>query len=101
MTEFHAVLVGGRKRLTCTPLYCIIHNINKQSTNLLWRVRHGELPDKLQAKVFWILIGADDLALGMCSEDVVILGILRVAEEIAIKYPNAKVVIQGLSLIHI
>ena len=32
----------------------------------------------------------------MCSEDVVLLGILRVAEEIAHLYPDAQIVIQGL-----
>lgn len=32
----------------------------------------------------------------MCSEDVVLLGILRVAEEIAHLYPEAQIVIQGL-----
>lgn len=67
-----------------------------RSTNLLWRLRHGEMPTNLQSKIFWILIGADDLALAMCSEDVVILGILRVAEEIAYHHPDSKIVIQGL-----
>ena len=62
----------------------------------MWRIQHGELPDDLQAKVFWILVGANDLALAMCSEDAVLLGILRVAEEIAHKHPTSKVVIQGL-----
>ena len=36
------------------------------------------------------------MALAMCSEDVVILGILRIAEEIAYHNPHSKVVIQGL-----
>jgi hypothetical protein len=63
---------------------------------LLWRLQHGEMPDNLQAKVWWILVGANDLALTMCSEDVVTLGILRVAEEIAFHHPDAKIVIQGL-----
>ena len=54
------------------------------------------MPTNLQSKLWWILIGADDLALAMCSEDMVILGILRVAEEIAFHNPNSKIVIQGL-----
>jgi len=42
------------------------------------------------------MVGSNDLALSMCSEDVVTIGILRVAEEIAHLRPNSKVVIQGL-----
>ncbi|CAB9503693.1 Platelet-activating factor acetylhydrolase IB subunit beta [Seminavis robusta] len=67
-----------------------------RTTNLLWRLKHGEMPTNLKAKVWWLLIGANDLALAMCSEDVVTLGILRAAEEIAFQNPNAKIVIQGL-----
>jgi hypothetical protein len=45
-------------------------------------LQNGELRKDLDVKVFWILIGANDLARGHCSEEVVVLGILRVSEEI-------------------
>jgi hypothetical protein len=54
------------------------------------------MPTNLKSKIWWVLIGADDLSLAMCSEDMVTLGVLRVAEEIAFHNPDSKVVIQGL-----
>jgi hypothetical protein len=42
------------------------------------------------------LIGANDLLLGQCSEEAIILGILRLADEIAMQRPGSVVVIQGL-----
>lgn len=41
-------------------------------------------------------MGTNDLALGLCSEEVVTLGIMRIAEEIHHHYPNSVVVIQGI-----
>lgn len=67
-----------------------------QMSNLLWRIQNGEMPDSLHAKVWWILIGTNDLVRGECSEEAIILGILRLAEEIAVKRPGEVVVIQGL-----
>lgn len=64
--------------------------------NLLWRIQNGEMPDSLHAKVWWILIGTNDLVHGECSEEAIILGVLRLAEEIAAKRPGEVVVIQGL-----
>lgn len=46
--------------------------------------------------MFWILIGANDLTPGECSEEAIILGILRLADEIAMVRPGSVVVIQGL-----
>lgn len=54
------------------------------------------MPPSLKPKVWWILIGINDLVRGGCSEEAVILGILRVAEELATRDKTAKVVIQGL-----
>ncbi|KAL7557717.1 hypothetical protein ACA910_018511 [Epithemia clementina (nom. ined.)] len=66
------------------------------SSNLLWRIEHGELPDNIVSKVFWISIGSNDLAKGGCSEEATMLGILHVAEEVAVRNPYARVVIQGI-----
>jgi hypothetical protein len=54
------------------------------------------LPRSLNPKVFWLILGTNDLALGMCSEEVVTLGIMRVAEELHHLYPDSIVVIQGI-----
>ena len=41
-------------------------------------------------------IGANDLAVTQCSEEAVIVGILRLADEIKIQHPQSVVVIQGI-----
>ena len=63
----------------------------------MWRLDHGELPtENLDVYVFWLMMGTSDLARGGCSEEAVVLGMLRVAEEIHVKFPQAVVVIQGI-----
>lgn len=67
-----------------------------KTTNLLYRLQKGgELPDQLQSKVYWLLIGTNDLSQN-CSEDIVILGILSIVQEIRLKKPDSIVVINGL-----
>jgi len=46
--------------------------------------------------VFWILIGTNDFGNTWCNIDVVILGVLRVAEEIRIKRPDSTIVINSI-----
>lgn len=65
------------------------------STNILWRLMHGEM-DGLYPKVWWVMTGMIDLARNSCSEEVVLLGILRVVEEIRKQRPSAIIVINGL-----
>ena len=54
------------------------------------------MPASLNPKVWWLLIGANDLVRGQCSEEAVVVGILRLADEIAMQHPDSVVVIQGL-----
>lgn len=63
---------------------------------MLWRIENGELPDRLQPKVFWILIGTNDLGNTWCSPDATVLGILRVVEEIRRRRPGAIIVINSI-----
>jgi hypothetical protein len=67
-----------------------------QISNLMWRLRHGELPTSQDIEVFWILIGNNDLSVGQCSEEAVVLGILRIAEFLAEKFSSATIVINSL-----
>lgn len=66
------------------------------ASNLMWRLTHGEMPKELFSKVFWISIGSNDLSRGGCSEEATVLGILRVAEEVAFHNTMSIVVIQGI-----
>jgi lysophospholipase L1-like esterase len=51
------------------------------------------LPD---SKVYWIHIGTNDFGKGQCSEEAVLLGILRLAEEIHEKSPGSVIVINSI-----
>jgi lysophospholipase L1-like esterase len=62
--------------------------------NLLWRIKNGEL-EHVHSKVFWLLIGTNDLSLG-CSDKTVLLGILHVAQEIQKQKPESIVVVNGI-----
>ena len=57
---------------------------------------NGEMPFGLNPKVWWVHIGINDLSLKGCSEEVVLLGILRVVEEIQNLDPMGIIVINSL-----
>jgi len=64
--------------------------------NLLWRLINGEMPFGLTPKVWWVGIGLNDLTIKQCSAEVVLLGILRVVEEIQNLHPNDMIVINSI-----
>jgi len=67
------------------------------SANILYRLQHGYLSNTdFNPHVWWIVVGMEDLARWGCSEDVVIMGVLRIVEEIQKERPYAKVVINSL-----
>mmetsp|Transcript_15198 Transcript_15198/g.36486 ORF Transcript_15198/g.36486 Transcript_15198/m.36486 type:complete len:485 (+) Transcript_15198:106-1560(+) len=66
------------------------------SNNLLWRLLNGEMPNGLSPKAWWVGIGINDLSMKGCSEEVVLLGILRVVEEIQAAHPSDIIVINSL-----
>jgi lysophospholipase L1-like esterase len=64
--------------------------------NLLWRIQNGEVPPKLHPSVIWVLIGTNDFGSTWCSAEMVLIGILRVVEELRTLKPDSVVVINGL-----
>lgn len=54
------------------------------------------MPRLLNSKIFWLVVGMNDLVRGGCSEEATELGILRVADEIYFTNPNSVIVIQGI-----
>lgn len=66
------------------------------TSNVLWRIQNGEIPFDLYPKVWWLVLGTNDLAMKQCSEEVVLLGILRVIEEITELRPDAKIVVSSI-----
>ena len=74
-----------------------INNIllNEKFAWLHWRIRHGEVPDELNPKIWWIHIGTNDLKFH-CEENKIILGIMHIVEEIRTRKPDAIIVVNGI-----
>ena len=66
------------------------------ANNILWRLLHGEMPAGFEPKIWWVSLGMNDLTRMQCSEEVVVLGVLRVVEEILKRRPKTRVVINSL-----
>lgn len=66
------------------------------SPNVLWRIQNGELPDTLEPQVIWLLIGTNDFGNTWCSAETVLIGIIRVVEELRRRKPAATVVVNGI-----
>ena len=70
---------------------------NDKIGNLLYRIRSKEIPDALEAKIFWILIGTNDLhRKAKCSPEVVAAGIINIIQELQQKRPNSIIVINSI-----
>jgi len=72
-----------------------------RSPNLLWRLKNDEMPDEYsdsstEPAVIWLTIGSQDLGLTSCSPEMVIIGILRIVEEILLRTTTCHVVINGI-----
>jgi beta-glucosidase len=62
---------------------------------LLYRLKWGEMPDSLQPKVWWLLIGTNDLA-DHCSQEAILIGTIEIVMEIRQKRPDATIVVNGI-----
>jgi hypothetical protein len=66
------------------------------ASNVLWRLMNGELPDDFNPPIWWLVVGMEDVGRYGCSEEITVMGILRIVEEIKKKRPNAKIVVNSL-----
>uniref|UniRef100_A0A7S1ZRL5 SGNH hydrolase-type esterase domain-containing protein n=1 Tax=Trieres chinensis TaxID=1514140 RepID=A0A7S1ZRL5_TRICV len=66
------------------------------SPNLLYRLVHGEMPPDLNPRVWWVTIGTNDLLRTQCSEEITLMGILRILEEIVRQKPDAAIVVNSI-----
>eukprot|EP00977_Amphora_coffeiformis_P022181 scaffold10570_cov176-Amphora_coffeaeformis.AAC.31 len=64
--------------------------------NLLYRIMQGEMPDELQSKIFWILIGTNDFGGDKCSVDAITAGNIGIAQHILKAKTNARVVLNSI-----
>merc|ERR1719469_208549 len=71
--------------------------LGDSAANVLFRLKFGILKQQeFDPQVFWLILGTDDLTKWGCSEEVVVMGILRVVEELLQARPQAKIVINSL-----
>lgn len=77
-------------RLGILLFVCFSHTISNR------RLLHGEMPPEFNPKIWWLEIGMNDLGRAQCSEEVVVLGVLRIVEEILNQKPDTKIVINSL-----
>ena len=64
--------------------------------SILWRLMNGEMPTDFNPKIWWLELGMNDIGRMECSEEVVVLGVLRIIEEIRKKKPTAEIVINSI-----
>ena len=65
------------------------------SPNLFWRIKQNEMRN-LTPKVWWITIGRNDMFRTKCSEEVALMGVIRVVEELINKKDDATIVINSI-----
>lgn len=65
------------------------------SPNVFWRIRHNEMRN-LTPKVWWLSVGRNDMFRTKCSEEVAIMGVIRVVEALMSKNDGATIVINSL-----
>ena len=65
------------------------------SPNLLWRIQHSEI-GALRPKIWWLNIGINDLVSTECSEEITLMGIIRVIEELMGMDDDAAIVVNSL-----
>lgn len=69
---------------------CFFQSFESQCEHLLYRLQNGELPSSLHAKVFWILIGTNDLGEYGCNAESIAAGNIRIVQEIQKRRPRSE-----------
>lgn len=96
LDEIHDIFTSKFKKNKGASLEAIALGIAGDTCpNLLWRIQNGELPEALNPKLFWLLIGTNDLSYE-CSEEVILIGILRIVQELLDHKPDSLIVINGI-----
>eukprot|EP00541_Cyclophora_tenuis_P000796 CAMPEP_0116549960 /NCGR_PEP_ID=MMETSP0397-20121206/5165_1 /TAXON_ID=216820 /ORGANISM="Cyclophora tenuis, Strain ECT3854" /LENGTH=309 /DNA_ID=CAMNT_0004074745 /DNA_START=76 /DNA_END=1005 /DNA_ORIENTATION=+ len=67
-----------------------------RTTNIVWHLRNGMLPDTLQPKVWVVLIGTNDIGSDGCSPERAVEGVVEVVKELRTKRPDSKILLHGL-----
>ena len=65
------------------------------SPNVFWRIRQNEMRN-LTPKVWWLSVGRDDMFRTSCSEEVALMGVIRVVEELLSKNDGSTIVINSI-----
>jgi lysophospholipase L1-like esterase len=69
---------------------------SERCRNVLYRLQNGLLGNDLRPKVFWLLIGTNDLGHVFCSVEAIVAGNIAIIQEIKKLRPDATVVVNSL-----
>lgn len=76
---------------------CAVGASGDITTETLWHLQNGFLPsDGHPPKVFFLLIGTNDLGRMDCSKKTTLVGILNIAEYLHKVHPNVPILVHGL-----
>ena len=64
--------------------------------NLLYRLQNGEAPAEFHPRVWWIVIGTNDLVQDHCTADTIVVGQFHLVEQIRKYHPGAIIVLNSL-----
>lgn len=65
------------------------------SPNVFWRIKEKEMRS-LTPQVWWISVGRNDMFRTSCSEEVALMGVIRIVEELISRNDGATIVINSL-----
>ena len=87
---------GGAKHHA--SLNGLVMAMSADTTNSLWHgiITRRTLPDWLNPKIIWIVVGTNDMAHFMCSAESVHLATLQLIRDIRRMRPNAKIVLNSM-----
>ena len=78
-------------------LYINILSLHREKgPNLLWHWENGIQQAKLRPKLWFIMVGTNDLFVNKCTDRFVMANILNIAKRIFEDQPEAKIVIHGI-----
>ncbi|KAL7567957.1 hypothetical protein ACA910_019667 [Epithemia clementina (nom. ined.)] len=75
---------------------CAVGSSGDITAETLWHLKNGFLPTGFQPKIFFLLIGTNDLGRSGCSKKTTLMGILNIAEYLHTVHPEIPILFHGL-----
>jgi lysophospholipase L1-like esterase len=95
--EYRAVFDEYFDRATGASLQGLALGSSGDTTNhLLWHLQHGLIPDSLRPRVWFLLIGTNNMGRDSCSKRSTLSGVLNVLDVMLATRPGTPVLVHGL-----